>query len=175
MELGSHHFDLLQFYFGQAIRSVSAQIRSVQTEDDDTSVHLQLEGGVQVQSSFSLNGADEDWFEFVGEKGTLRVNRYRSLVPQIVTMPEGRSLGRRVRQIVEPLGGIPYLYQKLCSPWHEPSYREALSGFVTAVRGGQKSSPDVLDGYRSLEVICAAEQSAQTGQPVSLASSTVDI
>jgi predicted dehydrogenase len=170
MELGSHHVDLLRFYFSQEVRSVSAEIRSVRTEDDDASVHLELEGGVHVQSTFSLNAADEDWFEFVGEDGILRVNRYRSLVPQIARRPEERSLARHVRQIAESVAGISYLYHKLRSPWHEPSYRRSLQAFVSAVQGQQVASPDLMDGYRSLEVIEAAEESAKTGRVVDVKS-----
>ncbi len=168
MELGSHHFDLLRFYFGLEVHSVLAEIRSVKSEDDDASVNLELEGGVHVQSSFSLNATDEDWFEFVGEEGTLRVDRYRSLIPQVVPKHEERSLRRRRRQILESLAGIPYLYQKLRSPWHEPSYREALTKFISAVRAHGRILPDLLDGYHSLEAIIAAEESALTGRAVTL-------
>jgi predicted dehydrogenase len=166
MELGSHHFDLLRFYFGREIRSISAQIRSVRTEDDDASVQLELQDGLSVQSSFSLNAADEDWFEFVGDDGTLRVNRYRSLVPQLARRPEGRSLGRHVRQIGESLAGILYLYRKLRSPWHEPSYRQSLNAFIGAVQNGQGTAPDLWDGYRSLQLVAAAEASAEHGGAV---------
>jgi predicted dehydrogenase len=69
---------------------------------------------------------------------------------------------------------VPYLVKKLRSPWHEPSYREALSTFASAACRHDGVSPDFWDGYRSLEVICAAEQSAKTGQSVSLAHSALD-
>jgi len=54
--------------------------------------------------------------------------------------------------------------RKLRSAGGEPSYRAALAHFVTAARSGRPAHPDLLDGYRSLAVITAAEESAATGR-----------
>ena len=71
---------------------------------------------------------------------------------------------RRMRSLLH----FRHPIQKLRAPWHEPSYRKALLQFVAAVRGDRQAMPDLVDGYRSLEVICAAEQSAQAGRSISL-------
>ena len=174
LEMASHHIDLVRFLFQQDVRTVYAEIKSRCTEHDTATVHLRLADGLRVQSYFSLCSVDEDRFEIYGQAGKLTVDRYRSLELEIIDAGETSSRLRRMTQKLRPFVNAPYLLKKLRSPWHEPSYREALSRFISAVRGGEKGSPDLLDGYRSLEVICAAEQSAQTGHSVSLVPSVMD-
>ena len=153
---------------------VYADIESRCTEHDTATLHLRLADGLQIQSYFSLSAVDEDRFEIYGRAGKLTVDRYHALDVEVTTTDGKVSRLHRVRQKLKPLVNAPYLLKKLRSPWHEPSYREALSTFVSAVRGHDRVSPDFLDGYRSLEVICAAEQSAKIGQSVSLVHSVMD-
>lgn len=174
LDLASHHIDLVRFLFQQDVRMVYADIESRCTEHDTATLHLRLAGGLQVQSYFSLCAVDEDRFEIYGQAGKLTVDRYRSLDVEITPTDGVGSRFRRMTQKLKPFVNAPYLLKKLQSPWHEPSYGEALSRFVSAARGCEKASPDLLDGYRSLEVICAAEESAQTGRPVSLVPSVMD-
>jgi predicted dehydrogenase len=44
------------------------------------------------------------------------------------------------------------------------TYRAALEAFGVAVAAGGAASPDIEDGFRSLAVVVAAEESAQTGR-----------
>ncbi|HEY6084599.1 MAG TPA: Gfo/Idh/MocA family oxidoreductase, partial [Nitrospira sp.] len=76
---------------------------------------------------------------------------------------------------MKSLSAMRYLRRKLFAPWHEPSYRDALELFLHAVRGQGAVTPDLWDGYRSLEVVCAAETSAHTGRPVALAASAREL
>lgn len=174
LDLASHHIDLVRFLFQQNIRMVYADIDSRCTEHDGAMLHLRLEDGLQVQSYFLFGTVDEDRFEIYGEAGKLTVDRYHSSEVENVDAGEISSPLRHVRRRLRSLRNVPYLLKKLRSPWHEPSYREALSRFVSTVRGRDKASPDFLDGYRSLEVICAAEESARTGRWISLVSSVMD-
>ena len=168
LDLASHHIDLVRFLFQQDVRTVCADIESRSTEHDTATLHLRLADGLRVQSYFSLCAVDEDRFEIYGQAGKLTVDRYRSLDVEVAGAGGTSSRLRRVTRRLRSLSSVPYLFKKLQSPWHEPSYRVALSRFVSAVRGGEKASPDLWDGYRSLEVICAAEESAQAGRSISL-------
>jgi myo-inositol 2-dehydrogenase / D-chiro-inositol 1-dehydrogenase len=168
LDLASHHIDLVRFLFQQDVLMVCADIESRCTEHDTATLHLRLADGLRVQSYFSLCAVDEDRFEIYGQAGKLTVDRYRSLDVE-VTDTGGTSAGLHcVTQWLRFPRSVPRLFRKLRSPWHEPSYRESLSSFVSAVRGHAQASPDLLDAYRSLEVICAAEESARTGRSVSL-------
>lgn len=173
-ELGSHHIDLARYYFGEDVRSVFTGLRSIHTEEDAATLHVTLMGGIHMQSCFSLSSVEEDQFEVIGDAGKLTVDRYRGLQVEVGI---GGGIFSRIRRIAGRfnLGSRgSYLLKRLQSPWHEPSYREAMSNFAAAVRGGGSVSPDLLDGYRSLEVICAAEESARTGRSISLVPSVKD-
>ncbi len=170
LELASHHIDLVHFFFKQEVRTVSAELRSQRAEHDSAIVQMQLADGLLIQSFFSFSAIDEDRFEIYGQAGKLTVDRYRSLDVDITEPGAEFSLLSRIARRLRPFANIRYPLKKLLAPWHEPSYREALSRFVMAVRGEGTATPDLMDGYRSLEVICAAERSAQAGQTVSLLS-----
>ena len=171
LELASHHVDLVRFFFKQEVDTVFAELRSQRSEHDNAGVQLQLTEGLLIQSFFSFSAIDEDRFEIYGQAGKLMVDRYRSLDVEFTEPGTEFSLRSRIARRLQSFANIQYPFKKLFAPWNEPSYREALSRFVMAVRGEGAATPDLLDGYRSLEVICAAERSAQTGQSVSLLSS----
>jgi len=59
-----------------------------------------------------------------------------------------------------------FAISKLFAQANEPSFGAALAHFVTAARNGGPASPDFDDGFQSLAVIIAAEESARTGDPV---------
>jgi predicted dehydrogenase len=167
-DLASHHFDLIHFFFGQKVREVFASLQSLRSEDDSVLLQLKLSDGLTVQSFFSISSVEEDRFEIYGQGGKLSVDRYLSLDVEV----SGPTLDFiRLRQVWHGLKAVmhlPYLLKKNRAPGHEPSYREALTNFITAVRAHRPVAPDFYDGYRSLMVIEAAEESARTGQPLSI-------
>jgi myo-inositol 2-dehydrogenase/D-chiro-inositol 1-dehydrogenase len=168
LDLASHHVDLVHFLFGRVVRDVFAGLRSQRSEGDSVAVHLRLADGLLVQSFFSMNAVEEDRFEIYGQRGKLMVDRYLSLDVEI-TEPEIdfsrlKQVGRGLRALV----GSRHGRDKIAAPGREPSYQAALSHFVAAARTNRPCSPDFGDGYRSLAVIEAAEESARTGRVVSL-------
>jgi predicted dehydrogenase len=46
------------------------------------------------------------------------------------------------------------------------TYRAALEAFAAAAAAGRSAAPDIEDGFRSLAVVLAAEESARTGRAV---------
>ncbi len=168
LDLASHHFDLIHFLFGQEICDVFATTRGQRTEDDTASVALRLSSGLPVQSFFSTNALEEDRFEIYGTAGKLTVNRYASSVVEIE--PPTRQFARLKRlawdlRSLVARGGI---IRNLIFPYREASYNLALAHFIEAVRAHRPAAPDFWDGYRSLSVVCAAEESARTGRGVPL-------
>ena len=167
-DLASHHFDLIHFFFGQKVREVFASLQSLHSEDDSAMLQLNLSDGLMIQSFFSISSVEEDRFEVYGQAGKLSVDRYLSLAVEV----DGPTLDCiRLRQLWRGLKAvmhIPYLLKKIRAPGHEPSYREALTHFITAVRAHCPATPDFYDGFRSLMVIGAAEESARTERPVTI-------
>lgn len=147
LDLGSHHFDLLPWLLGRSVTRVAATVRSIKSEDDTAAVEWLWAGGITGQSFFSLAAVDEDRVEITGTAGKLVVDRYRS--PRV-------QLGFSRAAAFFPSA---YTFARLRSPGHEPSYAHALGEFFAAIRAGRPGSPDLADGYRSLELVCAAEES----------------
>lgn len=167
-DLASHHIDLVHFFFGQEVREVCAGLRSLKSEGDSATLQLRLDNGLLVQSFFSLSSVEEDRFEIYGSSGKLTVDRYQSLDVEITSPIYGAARLKRLWQGMHSLSHSPYILEKLRSPNHEPSYQIALTRFVAAIQTNQSAAPDFWDGYRSLTVIAAVEESAETGRVVSL-------
>jgi len=168
LDLASHHIDLVRFLFGEEIKEVFARIWSMNSEDDNAMLQTRLVNGLLVQSFFSLSSVEEDRFEIYGQAGKLTVDRYLSLDVGITDptaeLARLKWLGHKLRSLLHS----PYLKEKIFAPGSEPSYRAALAHFATAVRMDKHASPDFWDGYKSLAVIEAAEESAKTKRVVSL-------
>jgi predicted dehydrogenase len=170
LDLGSHHVDLVRFIFGREVREVFADVWSRRVEDDCATLRLRLADGLIVQSFFSTCAVEEDRFEIYGDEGKLSLDRYLSLD---VRLSEPTLRSARLKQLRHALGELrrsPYLLEKLRAPANEPSYVSALLAFVAAAlegdRGVKNVKPDLEDGYRSLAVVVAAEESARTRRVV---------
>lgn len=168
LDLASHHIDLVHFLFGQTVRGVFAELRSQRYEGDTAMLQMRLADGLPVQACFSLNSVEEDRFEIYGQAGKLAIDRYLSLRVESTASACGFSWVGQVRHGLRSLARLPSLLRKALAPTREPSYQEALTHFVSAVRARRPTSPDFWDGYRSLAVITAAEESARTGRAVVL-------
>ena len=160
LDLASHHVDLIHFFLGQEVQNVWA---AVKPPDDAATLQLQLTDGLLSQSFFSWNAIEEDCFEFYGRRGKLAVDRYLSLDLEFTDPIRSFDRPKRLWQWIRSFGRVPYALNKVFSPIHEPSFRSALQSFVGAVKANRSASPDLKDGYRSLAVIKAAEESARTG------------
>jgi len=174
LDLASHHADLIRFFFGQEVREIFASLRSLRSEDDSAMLQLKLSDGLMVQSFFSISSVEEDRFEVYGQTGKLFVDRYLSLCVEIygptLDSIRPKQLWHRLKTLIH----IPYLLKKIRAPGHEPSYREALTHFITAARAHRRATPDFYDAYRTLMVIEAAEESFRTQRMVSVPDLAID-
>ena len=128
-------------------------------------LQMRLGDGVPAQVFVSFGTAEEAVFEVHGQRGKVMVNRYQSLAAQVSgARVDGRL--RRLRNSIAAVCELPYFVQMLRAEANEPSFAAALADFLGAIRGRHSACPDVLDGYRSLSVVLAAEESARTGRPV---------
>jgi predicted dehydrogenase len=165
LDLASHHVDLLRFLFGQEVQRVQAWSESRNAEVDLASLTLELSGGVCAQSLFAAGVRAEDCLEVYGSKA----NAYLDRLNQRLARVEPRELQTPVRQTIQRIQSVfstPYLVDSFVAPDREPSYRAALSHFFECIRLGRTPCPDLLDGYRSLAVVAAAEESARQARPI---------
>ena len=169
LDLGSHHLDLIWFLTGDEIVSVSAEFARGPLGSEQVNVAMWLSGGARAQSLFTTGIADTDRIEVTGERGALRVDRYRGwTVAEHQVAPESRvrSVWRLMREIP---AAARYAVAKQRSPWHEPSFERSLRGFVAGCAGTPASGATLADGLRTLEIVEAAHRSAASGQVVKVA------
>ena len=76
LDLASHHLDLLRWFLQDEVATVAASLGSQITEQDTAQLALTMRSGVEVQSFFSFRSGLADYLEFIGERGTLRVDRH---------------------------------------------------------------------------------------------------
>jgi len=170
LDFASHHVDLMRYFFRQEIQQVYAELRSQRSEEDSATLELRLTDSTLVQSFFTTSALDEDRFEFYGTNGKLTFDRHLSRSVEITDAARTMIEVKRLRQACESLARNPPLFGRFLGGGNEPSFARAVAHFVAAVRGEVKASPDFEDGYRSLAVIAAAEESAGTGRAVRVSS-----
>jgi predicted dehydrogenase len=158
LELASHHLDLLRWFLRDEVETVAASLGSQITEQDTARLDLTMRSGVEVQSFFSFRSGLADYLEFMGERGTLRVDRHAP----VLTLGLPRRFGYGVRRaLVAPTA--PLMSWRLCRavhPSYDPSYRRSLQAFVDQLLGRPATGASLLDGVRSLEAVLSAEASA---------------
>jgi predicted dehydrogenase len=155
LDLGSHHFDSLRWFLEDEVAEVNATLRSEETEQDIAAVRLTTEGGVEVQGFFSFRAGHADFLEFLGERGTLRVDRYRSSLDLRLRRRLGYGTSRA--WIAPDPTVISWRLQRPFRRVREMSFRRSLQAYVDLLRGGPPRVATLEDGLRSLEVVLCAE------------------
>ncbi len=167
LDLASHQVDLLPMLFDSAIVSLTAQLQSQRTEDDNALLSFEMANGLAWQSSLALNSFDLDRLEIIGEDGMLTVDRHHSLQPEKIMWRHLYSRGYALRRgIRESLTLNAYARAKFRAPRLDPSYLYSMQHFINALRQEKQAAPSFSDGYRALEIVLAAEESARSGQRI---------
>lgn len=152
-----HLVDILRWYLRTEVAEVYAQTTELlpggngEVETGGL-ILLTLANGLfaSIDCSWSRPASYPTWgglaLELIGERGVLRVDAFRQ---NLVIYPE-RSPGIQWQ------------------PWGSDANQAMLAEFVSAIREHRSPAVTGTDGYRALEVISAAYESARTGQPVRL-------
>ena len=165
LDLGSHHVDLVRFLLGE-IAEVACSVHGGEWEGHTATLELLLRDGPPVQSFFSHCAADEDRFEIYCEGGSLKIDRRHGLVAEVSSGIDTAHRKEQLRHVWRSVRNAGYAMEKRRAFGHEPSWRYALEHFVEAARGDHPASPDFEDGFRSLEVLLAAEEAARAGRRI---------
>jgi predicted dehydrogenase len=164
LDLASHHIDLLRWYLSDEVVQVSASIESAATEDDQAWLRLRMRSGIESRSFFSFRAGRADWVEFIGESGTLRVDRHRAFLS--LRVPRLFGYGMRSGLVAPPFDVVRWWTRRVRRPSYEPSYRESLLSFIECIRTRKPpaiAEMSLQDGLKTLEVILAAEKSSRAG------------
>jgi predicted dehydrogenase len=162
LDLGSHHVDLLRWFLNDEVAVVNAHIATDKTDDDSAALTLTMRSGITAQMYVSFRSGPVDYLEFIGERGTLRVDRH-ALAP---TLCRPRRAGYGVKAWSPPSAAL--WVRRLVRPSYQPSFSRSLDAFIQRVRGLPVPQATLTDGARSLAVVLAAEESARRTAPVAV-------
>jgi predicted dehydrogenase len=163
LDLASHHVDQLRWMLDDEITSIATALRSESTEHDTARIELETAGGAEGQGFFSFRAGLADYLEFIGERGTLLVDRHSASLS--IRLGRRRGYGTRRRWVAPSPAVLAWRLERAWRPAADPSYRRSLRAFVRHARGLPSAGASLIDGLRSLEVIMAAEDAAGNGQP----------
>jgi myo-inositol 2-dehydrogenase / D-chiro-inositol 1-dehydrogenase len=155
LDLASHHIDQVRWMLATEVDVVSASVQSEATEQDGARLELTTDGGAAIQSFFSFRAGPAEWMEFIGERGTLQLDRHAATLA--LSGQRSWGYGTSHRRVAPSAAHLRWLFERI---WHrsaDPSYRRALRAFVEQVREGRPGTATLHDGLRSLEVVVAAE------------------
>ncbi|HJU85875.1 MAG TPA: Gfo/Idh/MocA family oxidoreductase, partial [Gemmatimonadota bacterium] len=163
LDLASHHVDLIRWLFGE-ISEVGCSMPQGGVAGDTAALELVLRDGLPVQSFFSHRAVDEDRFEIYCEGGSMKLDRRHGLVVELSSGVDSAHRRDQLRNVWRAARNASYVMEKRRAFGGEPSWYHALTHFVEAARGDHPASPDFDDGFRSLEIVLAAEDSARDGR-----------
>ena len=163
-DLASHHVDLLRWFLDDEVAKVEARLKSEVTDDDTAWLRIAMRGGAEARSFFSFRTGRADFLEFIGEEGTLRVDRHRATLSMRLARRSG--YGVRNALVLPSRAMVAWRLVRWIRPSDESSYRRALDAFVGLINGEPARGATLSDGVRSLEVILAAEASAREIVPM---------
>lgn len=152
-----HLADLFRWYTGSEVREVYAQMNRVfhqaesQVETGGQAM-LTFENGVFATLDFSWSRPDywPSWggldFEMVTQRGAVTVDAFKQ---NITVFSEAAQRPR-------------------WDFWGSDMNQALINDFVAAVRAGREPRVTGMDGFRAVEVVLAAYESARSGQPVTV-------
>jgi len=159
LDLASHHVDLVRWVLGCEPTEIEGRIKSDVSEEDSAWLRLTMADGSEVSGFFSFRAGLTEYLEFIGELGTVRVDRHRFSLSLRLTRRVG--YGSRSSIVFPSPGMFAARMIRVRRPSYDPSYGRALAAFVEMLNGGPSRVATLHDGLRSLETVAAAEQSVR--------------
>ena len=170
LDLASHHIDSLRWLLDDEVDQVAATLGTEESEHDVARLSLSMGGGAEAQGFFSFRTGFADYLEFVGDRGTLRVDRFRPALELSTRRARRYGIGR---SWIRPSAGVvTWRLQRPFRRVREVSFRRSLAAFVGLALGGPRRGASLEDGLRCLEVVVRAEASAREGRELPLLAAT---
>lgn len=158
LDLASHHLDSLRWLLDDELDDVVASLSSRESEHDEARLALATRAGVDAQGFFSFRTGFADHLEFLGDRGTLRVDRFRPALQLSVRRIRRYGIGRTW---TGPSAAVAsWRLQRPFRRVREVSFGRSLAGFAELCRGGPRRLAALEDGRLCLEAILEAEASA---------------
>ncbi|MBI3159190.1 MAG: Gfo/Idh/MocA family oxidoreductase [Chloroflexi bacterium] len=165
LEFGTHHVDMLAHLLDSPVVEASAESVPAADGGDVAALALRFASGLTTHSTFVVGAPFQDVYEFMGEKGLLRIARHDLSVQFVPARPRRGKVGRLLAGFSGAWFGLTAGLRSKA----EPSYRRALQAFVRAAAAGDASvHPNIADGLAAQRVLDAAARSAAARAPVAL-------
>jgi myo-inositol 2-dehydrogenase / D-chiro-inositol 1-dehydrogenase len=170
LDLASHHIDSLRWLLDDEVDEVAATLSTEESEHDVGRLSLSMRGGAEGQGFFSFRTGFADYLEFVGDRGTLRVDRFRPALELRTSRTRRYGIGR---SWIRPSASVAtWRLQRPFRRVREVSFRRSLAAFVELALGGPRRGASPEEGLRCLEVVLSAEASAREGRELSQLATT---
>ncbi|HEY6103786.1 MAG TPA: Gfo/Idh/MocA family oxidoreductase [bacterium] len=170
-EQAVHMYDLWRYVLDTEVDEVFATTRTGRWREETATVTGRLADGTLVSSEFSWGTGNVCYLDIYGERGRLQVDCLRFDGLQLLGRDEHPGdLGVRLRRlpaVISGLAAVPAAMRE--GGAYLASYREEWRRFLEAAHRRQPIQPTLQDGRRALEVILAAQASADLRRPVRLA------
>jgi predicted dehydrogenase len=167
IDKGIHHIDLWRFLLDDEVEQVHALSRPGRGDDETLVVSARLRSGVVATMLACDRTSTGNELKVFGEQGALHLDLYRTEGLARVTLTDlpgapATRLRRMVsgaRQLADGIGEIRR------GGVFDASYEAQWRHFTSAVVAGRDPECTVEDGRRALQVVLAASESADSGEP----------
>ena len=168
VEVAVHCFDLWRFMLGSEVAEVYALSRHGNRDDEAISVSARMENGMLASAQLSETTPHEIEVDICGDGGRMRIDCGRfdgfEIIPAGAQPSEPMVRARRIANFMMELpGGIAGMRS---GSDYMASYKAEWMHFRDTINTNSDVGCTFDDGRRSLEVVLAAAQSANSGMPV---------
>jgi len=166
LDLGSHHIDLYRWFLRDDVRQISANTRSLHSEQDSAMVSATTRGGVDLCGYFAFTSSRSHRMIFHGSTGVLHLDLHSGVISEERSR---RSVyGVRRHAVSMNLPDLGWQVRKLVQPSYNPSHKAALRAFVDGIIHPARRHPDLAtaaDGIAALQAVLTAEAGTMATTP----------
>ena len=143
------------------LANITADRRSLYSDQDSACVRATTEGGVEICGYFAFTSSRSHGLTLHGTKGVLHLDMHAGVITEITN--RRHRYGVRKRTVAGGAADLGWRIRKLVQPSYNPSHKLALRAFVDGVVDPAQRHADlatVQDGVASLQAVLDAEASA---------------
>jgi len=171
VEIAVHCFDLWRFLLNSDVTEIYASSRHGQRDDESLAVTAKMDNGMLASGLFSETTPHEIEVEICGSAGRVRLSCLR--FDGFEFLPADAAPGQlrpRLNRFSNFLRELPSgLWSMRTGGDYFDSYKGEWTAFRDLIRDRASIGATLDDGRRSLEVVLAARQSINSGEPVKIA------
>ena len=161
LDLATHHIDLYRWFLQDELAQITADTRSLYSEQDSACVRATTQGGVELCGYFAFTSSRSHGFTFHGTKGVLHLDMHSGVITEITNRRHG--YGVRMRTVTGAATDLGWRCRKFVQPSYNPSHRYALDAFVRGIVNPARRHEDLAtidDGVAALQAVLDAEADA---------------